>query len=277
MPSTLLPIDIPWGQRKPPYGTRVNRKDPIGKSVVGCWLLNEGAGGMAYDASGHGNNGTLNGGVTWSGGDLQFNGGSSGATTAYVSVPNAASLNFTSQITVRARIYLFTLNTGNGQRIVAKWDGSHSWILEQANNSTFKFWINNGSTSTNAAFSATAGVWWDLLGTFDGSNIKIYGNGVLKATTALSGAISTNTHPVYFGAGENLSNNQFLNGIIRDSQILPIALSASQILSLYTDPYCYLEPRTLWLPSGGAVTPPPSTIVQRRIPGPTRVGSRRAA
>ena len=39
---------------------------PLAQRLAGCWLLNEGAGAMAHDTSGHRHSGTFSGAPTWS-------------------------------------------------------------------------------------------------------------------------------------------------------------------------------------------------------------------
>src|SRR5436190_19694757 len=55
-------------------------------SLAASWPMNESGGTTMFDASGHGNNGTLIGGVTAGGGAYTFNG------SGWVSVPNSSSL-----------------------------------------------------------------------------------------------------------------------------------------------------------------------------------------
>jgi Laminin G domain len=55
-------------------------------SVAASWPMNESGGTTMFDTSGHGNNGTLIGGVTPGGGAYTFNG------SGWVSVPNSSSL-----------------------------------------------------------------------------------------------------------------------------------------------------------------------------------------
>jgi hypothetical protein len=54
--------------------------------VAASWPMNESGGSTMFDASGHGNNGTLIGGVTHGGGAYTFDG------KGWVSVPNSSSL-----------------------------------------------------------------------------------------------------------------------------------------------------------------------------------------
>lgn len=44
---------------KPPYPSRLDFDNPLSQGLVGCWLMNEGAGSKVYDISGRGNDGTL--------------------------------------------------------------------------------------------------------------------------------------------------------------------------------------------------------------------------
>lgn len=46
-------------QQKPSLGTPINRKHPLARGLVGCWIFNEKAGDTAFDLSGNGNDGTL--------------------------------------------------------------------------------------------------------------------------------------------------------------------------------------------------------------------------
>ena len=48
-----------FGQDKPPVGSQINWGHPLARGLVGCWLLNEGAGRKAYDLSEYRNHGTL--------------------------------------------------------------------------------------------------------------------------------------------------------------------------------------------------------------------------
>ena len=45
----------------------------------------------------------------------------------------------------------------------------------------------------SGAGAVTAGVWSHIAGTWDGTTMKLYINGVLSGTTALSGPIASNT------------------------------------------------------------------------------------
>lgn len=203
----------------------------------------------SYDFSGNRNNGTLNGGITVTGDGVGSLGQSwnLNGTNSYISIPASSVSSLTSAISVRCIARLTSLDLVNGRRLIANWDGSHGWILEQASDGNWKFWINNGTSTLNAAGAATAGAWVDLLGTFDGTNIRLYENASLKATTALSGSISTSAHAVYIGRGETMGI-QWMLGQVAAAFVYPTALSQAQVSALYSS-FLYGEPYRLFVPS----------------------------
>lgn len=50
---------------KPLLGRQVNWAHPLSKGLIGCWLINEGAGNKIYDATGNPFEGNFNGTITW--------------------------------------------------------------------------------------------------------------------------------------------------------------------------------------------------------------------
>ncbi|MBP7053128.1 MAG: LamG domain-containing protein [Phycisphaerae bacterium] len=63
---------------KPPIGVPIHPAHPLARGLAGCWLLNEGGGATAHDASGRRYDGVFSGNPTWSHGPLgrtiQFDG-----------------------------------------------------------------------------------------------------------------------------------------------------------------------------------------------------------
>ena len=82
--------------------------------LVAAYAFNEGAGTTVADVSGNSNTGMISG-ATWTaagryGGALVFNG-----TSAVVTVPNAASLQLTTGMTLEAWVYPTAAPTGGGR------------------------------------------------------------------------------------------------------------------------------------------------------------------
>jgi hypothetical protein len=156
---------------------------PAGADVlpVGNWLLNEGKGTVAHDASGHHNEGHVEG-AQWTQGRFQgglgFNGG-----TAAVSVPASTSLEPTS-VSVSAWVEGST-SPGNDKYIVAKGANgclAASYGLYTGVNGGLQFYVSTDqgltwTLSPDAGQGVWNGQWHNVVGTYDGSSVRLYVDG----------------------------------------------------------------------------------------------------
>ncbi len=74
-----------------------------------------------------------------------------------------------------------------------------------------------------------------IAGTWDGSNIKLYVNGALVATTACSGCVFVDPTTDGPGIGANDGGVYTFNGEISNAQIYSKSLSAQQIMKIYQE------------------------------------------
>jgi hypothetical protein len=97
------------------------------------------------------------------------------------------------------------------------------------------FIIGNGSTCSAAgsAVSVPSNKWFHVVGTYDGSTIKIYYNGALAGSTSFTGTIAASTLPFAMGYGPY--GNDYLNGKLDDVRIYSRALSAAEVQQLYNE------------------------------------------
>jgi fibronectin type 3 domain-containing protein len=198
--------------------------------MVGWWGFNEGAGTTAADASGNGNTGTITA-ATWSaqgryGGALSFNG-----TDALVRVPSAASLNFTSAMTLSVWIRPAVSQSGWRTAVQRQADAyminasTDTGPLRSGGGGTF-----NGNWSNVVAPTATAvGAWTHLAYTYDGTTQRLYVNGTQVATKATTGAIQSVTNPLWIGG--NQPYGEYFNGLIDEVHAYNRALTAGEITS----------------------------------------------
>lgn len=138
------------------------------------------------------------------------------------------------------------LNYGNSPRTVSIWVK-----LNQINNSgTYMYYYgtnNNGSggilktlevshygTSPVHTFATNnvVDVWSHFAFVYDGTNSKIYKDGVLLNSAARSWSIINSLNQ--FIIGSPTSNNQFFNGALDDLKIYNEALTDAQVLNLFT-------------------------------------------
>jgi len=120
---------------------------------------------------------------------------------------------------------LFT-NVGNGISILPKviaGKGRDAYALEIDSSLNITGYIS-GSASTSTQITKA---WHHVAMTYDGANIKLYVDGVLKTTTAKTGAIATNS--------SNLLIGSTVPGKLDDMRIYNRALSQTEITALYQE------------------------------------------
>ena len=170
--------------------------------------------------------------------DLSFTSGYSpyaldfDGTNDYIDCGNDASFNLTTGLTVSAWVKLTAYQ--NDKFILAKRWASNSFQIATAGGgkSQCSVWI--GSTRYDAIGSTvlSADTWYNIVGTFDGSNVKVYVNSTLEDTTPASGNLATTTDIVSIAKG--LNNNSYnFNGSISNVSIWNVGLTSSQITELY--------------------------------------------
>jgi hypothetical protein len=215
-----------------------NPQDPSNSTgLVGRWSFNEGSGVIAHDTSGNGNDGTLynSPNVSWASGKfgyaLNFNGGD-----GYVSIPNSNSLMPTSSVTVEAWVKRVGIDPSGNAAIFEKRPPSNDagYFLDGVD---ARFYIYaDGSWANTERVGATPadGIWHFIVGTYDGSQIKVYVDGVLKDTVSKSGNITSTTAEAMIGRSLAAPNNPFI-GTIDEVRVYDRALSSEEIMTDYLE------------------------------------------
>jgi prepilin-type N-terminal cleavage/methylation domain-containing protein len=209
----------------------------VEKGLVGYWHFDEGTSTVAYDASGSGNNGTLTNGPTWqtstnckAGGCLDFDGVDDNVSTS--TVPNLTG-GFSFSVWVKTPI----LQDASYDSVVSKFSSSpyNGWFLRRsANNSVMYFSLYNGGSAYSVSDSTlVANTWMYYAGTFDGANLKLYVNGVLKGTR--TGAVVGNATSNFVIGGNYGGPSETWNGMIDEVRLYNRALSADEVLNIYND------------------------------------------
>jgi hypothetical protein len=209
------------------------------------WRLGEASGATAVDASGHGNTGSYVGAVTLgapgliSGGDtsVDFNGADAG-----VVFSDSPTLSPTAAISVEAWLRPDAVPTasGSGWNLVTKWNTELLYIQGGAI-PKLAFALYNPATSSYLPVVASAttvvpGTTYHLVGTYDGSNLRIYVNGVLEGTTARSGLVndSASGGTIAPGGWGTRPSPRF-DGRIDEVAIYSTALNATRIQTHYSE------------------------------------------
>jgi len=152
--------------------------------------------------------------------------------TDYINVGNSSSLQITgTAITVTSWVNILT-DTDWMKIISNSTGGSYTdGYTFFYSNEQFHFSINHETTNVAKVAYTTYGEWHHLTGVYDGTNIKIYVDGVLGGTDTYSSAIG-NTRDTYIGAGYTDSINGHMNGNICQLGIWAGALTQEEIQSV---------------------------------------------
>jgi hypothetical protein len=221
---------------------------------VAWWKMNECQGTTINDSSGNGNTGTLTIGTgvgstqdapgtctdgintnSWSNGangkynaSLNFDG-----VDDFISIPGNAMLR-PNQLTISAWINPSATNSDAG--IAGTWSHFTGYILWLDNiNGSINFALHSGGPGglyLDSNIIPTAGNWYHIVGTYDGSNANLYINGSFIDSQPHNG--TNYAYPVNFEIGRyaEVADTNFA-GQIDDVQLYNYALTAQQIKLLY--------------------------------------------
>jgi hypothetical protein len=207
-------------------------------NLVAAYGFSEGAGATTADSSSYNNNGAITN-ATWTtagnhGNALQF----SGQSNSEVTVPASSSLNLTSAVTVEAWVNPSSLNSLDQGwcAAVAKDhqnsgnDVCYALYAAQGTGTGPGFHVLIGSTDRGIGASAVLplNTWTHLAGTYDGTKISLYVNGVLAGSLSVSGSIFSTSDPLRIGGDWS---GEMFTGIIDDVRVYNTAQSLAQIQS----------------------------------------------
>ncbi len=211
----------------------VSPVDPGSENLVGYWPLNESyqdVTGNGYDAQ--------------SGSSVIFDSGYSGSSVyfdgtdyaSYLVCENSNNLDFENGLTISVWI------KSSGQQdqwasVVTK--GLQAWrLIRNSTGNSLSFHFNKsggGEYQANGSIEVMDGQWHHVMAVYDGSELRLYIDGQLDASTA-AGSVNTTTDPVYIGSRVNNTSNRNWIGNIDDVRLYNIALDESNLLYLADKP-----------------------------------------
>lgn len=230
---------------KPIRGTRLDIGHRLSRGMVLYYLLNEGTGGNVFDSSLNGNHGTINGAI-W---DVDTVGSVLDFSSDYIRITDKPSIEPT-RITIGALIK--PDSRPSYAKIVSKdYRGDGSWAdpwvsytLSPSHSTTGKpsIDITTGGvlTTVTSPDALTNGVWYYIVGTYDGAEIKIYVNGVEKNSANKTGDIDYSggaTQDLVIGTRSPYNLGEYFDGMGGLVYIINRALLAQEIALLYQEPY----------------------------------------
>ena len=190
-----------------------------------------GTGTTWTDLSGNGNNATLVNGTSYSsanGGTMVFDG-----INDYASISDSTYLDLPNNNTMEFWVNSNQLN--NNDIISHRWNGYGA-----AYNPTYAsgyvagklsiYYNIGGFLAVSTTTTPIIGQWYHLVGTYDGSVMKIYLNGILENTRSVSGNIEQNEAGLSIGSYDGLPTEYAGNGKISIVRYYHKALSATEVL-----------------------------------------------
>lgn len=271
MATMTLMLLIAWTIVLPSARAEVPASNPSAVCVappsglVGWWPGD----GNANDVIG-GNNGTLDGGVTYGPGEVgqafRFNG-----TDGQVVVLHRPNQNTGGQITIDAWVNM--TSSGHGRPIAQKRSASNvgGYTFETTfspygpdNGLQFGIWIGGTLTVLQTPANVLViGTWQHVAATFNGTAMKVYVNGVEKARVSVSGVIDAVTDPFVMGRNVVYPAPSFAwNGSIDEVDLYNRALVGSEIQAIFN------------AGSAGKCKPPTAPLAPQNLvatPGPAQI------
>ena len=210
----------------PFIGRAIQRDD----SLKLYFPFEEGAGKVAQDKSGNGNDGTLEGDTKWIDGKygkaISLNGKDSGVT-----VPDSDSLDTPDEITVEAWIYPLSANVDYPEIVLKGYGTAFELCMLKDLSVDWEFNISGWKTINSGAGIISLKKWLHAAGTYDGKSTKVYVNGTEMATASNGGAFGVNDAPVLVGyrLRDMTTPDMFFDGIIDEVAIYNRALTEKEI------------------------------------------------
>jgi prepilin-type N-terminal cleavage/methylation domain-containing protein len=211
----------------------------LGSNAVGVWNFDEGTGTTLIDISGYGNNGTLNKGangtgLVWVDSDIEGSAIQFDGVDDWIDCGNDPSLrNMGSAVTVEAWAkYNGYGDDGQSYSVIIVKGSPWTFLLENPSNK-IRFRITVGGVDSNAQDPTAHELnrWYHFVGTYDGSNVRIYKDGIQVGITPRTGAIATNDVTAKIGTYTGTTYN--FNGILDGIRIYAEALPATGIQKRY--------------------------------------------
>ena len=206
---------------------------------VGYWKFDEGSGTSATDSSGNGNTGTLHG-PQWvdgiKGKALKFDG-----VNDYVHIPNSPSLDVSgNEISVE---YWVNFPRGWYPGIPIGGDYTHGHIVfDKGDAYTACFYDTTGTHVFNIPYvppypasnknTWDANTWYHIADVFDGSQIRMYVNGILDKVETVIGSVSRSSINLAIGS-HCYGGMRFFEGIIDEFAIYNYARTSEEVWNDY--------------------------------------------
>lgn len=210
----------------------------LADSPLGYWRLGETSGTTAADSSGNGHAGTIVGTPTLGvagllSGDSDKALGLTANAGNYVSIASASFLDSQPGITYEAWVNITSApDSTNNDGIIARYGSvPRQAKLYRDGNSLLRFTVRIGGVDKTVVGSTTMSGTCHVVGTYDGSSVKVYLNGALDGSLSFTGTVDSTT--IALELGRMGSNAQVFGGTLDEAAVYGYALSDTRVAAHY--------------------------------------------
>lgn len=146
----------------------------------------------------------------------------------YVEVGNAMNATFTGTSAVTLEGWVNLESSGTFRTIVGNYNSGMQFLL-RIDGGLPRFWVDNGGGFKNVTGTSTipVGTWTHIAGTWDGTTMKVFVNGILEGSLPTTGAFPTVSNSVRVGG--SINGSEYMDGLIDDVRIWNIARTDADI------------------------------------------------
>ena len=203
--------------------------------LVGHWRLNEGAGAIAYDSSGNGNDGAVQGEPEWVagmlGGALLLNG-----VDDYVEIPHSQILTVDNEVTVMAWVNAEAYTGVGGaayQGIIAKSNGPRSYSLYLQGAGTLHF--STAGAGSSSSETVPLNEWVHVTAQVAGGEHRYFLNGEAAGSGGSGIVLPGTADTANVLIGNTWEDNREFAGMIDDARIYNHALDETELQEAMTN------------------------------------------
>jgi hypothetical protein len=253
-----------FSSQKPPIGSQINWGHPLAQNLEGCWLINENTGLISPDIA------SISHGVSYGAPTRAREGITLNGSTQYIDMGiNPRHDFFTLGTDFSITMILKEVSVMSSCRFISRLSAtaSRGWFVVN-----FDYWI---SYTFVVQLSATQESYRPTTSVYISSTKSTYTFTCNKSAAAGSkGAIyyngknvpvSYDSNPGFgWGTTQNLnvgrrtSNQSYANIEVYAVYLHSRKLSPDDARKLYYEPYCFIQPRKIWVPTAGGVLGPGS-------------------
>ena len=199
--------------------------------------LNESS-GVIYDSTSNDNDGTNNGATYNSSAKIDGAYDFVSGDKDYIRVTEDPTLNITQKVTVSAWIKTPSLEDHS---LIASKGRDNAYTLYASESASYKprfsIWDSGVEQPVDSNYIVTDDKWHYVVGTFNGTQLRIYIDGELNNTASYTGDIDTTVNDLIIGEDTGLGPKEAFNGVIDELRISNINRSTAWINTSYYTMY----------------------------------------